>query len=77
MPDRKPTLAESMYPHLTGEGRAFPSSGYVSPYDAWRKPQPAPNRSRASIGMRSLAERADADPWLEHQLGLMGLRRKR
>ena len=86
MPQREPSAAQALYGHLPhDDGRMadwatqrrarndvaaamFPS---LVP-----KPKPEPERSHGTDTM-SLAERADADPWLEYRLGLAGLKRRR
>jgi hypothetical protein len=81
--DREPSAAQALYGHLKSGARDVvqrqrePNSvadamfGHLKP----PAPKPAPNRYRESIV--NLAALADQDPWVEYQLGLMGLRRKR
>ena len=79
---RPPTAAQALYGHLKSgvrdvvERRDQPASVADALYAHLKPPQPAPNRYRQSTDV-SLAQRCDEDPWLEHQLALSGLVRKR
>ena len=81
MNDRPTSAAASLYPHLPhdqGEPvkRQQPRlAEALYPDLVPPKPQPAPNRGRApEVG---LAARADADPWFEYNLAMVGIVRKR
>jgi hypothetical protein len=84
MAEQRPTsAAQSVYPHLkTGtppvvEQRHAAASAADAMFGHLRPPRPAAPSTRYYDSTVSLAALADQDPWVEYQLGLMGLRRIR
>jgi hypothetical protein len=83
MPDRTPSAAQAMYGHLPSGTpdivqRQRPPSPVADAVYSHLRPtlQPQPNR-RQNTEEVSLAQRCDENPWLEHGLAMMGLRRVR
>ena len=83
MPDRAPSAAQAMYGHLPSgtrdvaqQGRQ-PASVADAVYSHLRPPAEAKPNRRQNTEEVSLAQRCDENPWLEHGLAMMGLRRIR
>jgi hypothetical protein len=80
-----PQPDKGIWPHLPSSSRPARAPASKEPLLAQAmfpnltpppQPKPAPNRTLERTEV-SLAQRCDENPWLEHQLALSGLVRKR